>query len=177
MYSRGSARVRDIVSGGELQRVLAAGGDAQGGVSPASARASPKCAWLWMRASVLQRTSRLRSWSDLSRKSPAAMARSRQSDLRVNPNVDAKTHSLYLHRVETEQVRCRLRRGNRVVPPARDIAASAHHRHGLPHRIAAHRGQARSIAAVEKVLVLADALAAEGIRFEHLDLGGGLGIC
>ena len=33
------------------------------------------------------------------------------------------------------------------------------------------------IAAIEKVLVLVDALAAEGITLEHLDLGGGLGIC
>ncbi len=33
------------------------------------------------------------------------------------------------------------------------------------------------IAAVEKVLLLVDALASEGIVLEHLDLGGGLGIC
>ena len=32
------------------------------------------------------------------------------------------------------------------------------------------------LAAVEKVLVLVDRLATEGIRLEHLDLGGGLGI-
>ncbi|MBI1786376.1 MAG: DUF4115 domain-containing protein, partial [Acidobacteria bacterium] len=33
------------------------------------------------------------------------------------------------------------------------------------------------IAAAEKILLLVDALASEGIHLEHLDLGGGLGIC
>jgi diaminopimelate decarboxylase len=33
------------------------------------------------------------------------------------------------------------------------------------------------IAAIEKILVLVDALAAENITLEHLDFGGGLGIC
>jgi diaminopimelate decarboxylase len=95
--------------------------------------------------------------------------------LRVNPDVDAQTHPY---------ISTGLRQDKFGVPHEHALALYRKAR-GLPGLrvtgIDCHIGSqltqtAPFAAALEKVLALADAMRAEGIEIDHLDLGGGLGI-
>jgi len=95
--------------------------------------------------------------------------------LRVNPDVDAKTHPY----ISTGL------RQNKFGVAYGDALALYRRAQALPHLhitgVDCHIGSQLTeispfIAATEKVLALVDALASEGIRLEHIDLGGGLGI-
>jgi diaminopimelate decarboxylase len=96
--------------------------------------------------------------------------------LRVNPDVDAKTHPYISTGLKQ----------NKFGVAYTEAVALYRKAAGLPHlRITGmdcHIGSQLTetspfIAAIEKILVLVDQLALEGIELEHLDLGGGLGIC
>ena len=104
------------------------------------------------------------------------MGRIAAISLRVNPDVDAKTHPY---------ISTGLKQNKFGVAYGEAIALYRRAR-ALPHlRITGmdcHIGSQLTetgpfIAAAEKVIALADALDSEGIPLEHLDLGGGLGIC
>jgi diaminopimelate decarboxylase len=93
----------------------------------------------------------------------------------VNPDVDAKTHPYISTGLKQ----------NKFGVAYTEAIALYRKAQGLPHlRITGmdcHIGSQLTetspfIAAVEKILALVDALDKEGIRLEHLDLGGGLGI-
>src|SRR5665811_1180468 len=95
--------------------------------------------------------------------------------LRVNPDVDAKTHPYISTGLKQ----------NKFGVAYTEAVALYRKAQSLPHlRITGmdcHIGSQLTetspfIAAAEKILVLVDALASEGIHLEHLDLGGGLGI-
>lgn len=165
----------DIVSGGELQRVLAAGGDA-GKVVFSGVGKSIAEMRMALDAGIL--CFNVESAAELERLNEVAgsMGKVAPISLRVNPNVDAKTHPYISTGLKQNKFGVAYDEAIALYRRARD----------LPHlRITGmdcHIGSQLTevspfIAAVEKVLVLADALAAEGIRFEHFDLGGGLGIC
>jgi len=96
--------------------------------------------------------------------------------LRVNPDVDAKTHPYISTGLKQ----------NKFGVAYEDALALYRQARDLPHLrirgIDCHIGSQLTdvspfAAAVGKVLHLVDALAAEGIVLEHIDLGGGLGIC
>lgn len=165
----------DIVSGGELQRILAAGGDA-GKVVFSGVGKSVDEMRMALEAGIL--CFNVESAPELDRLNEVAggMGKVAPISLRVNPNVDAKTHPYISTGLKQNKFGVAYDEAIALYRRARD----------LPHlRIAGmdcHIGSQLTeispfIAAVEKVLALVDALAAEGIRFEHLDLGGGLGIC
>jgi diaminopimelate decarboxylase len=95
--------------------------------------------------------------------------------LRVNPDVDARTHPYIATGLKN----------NKFGVPHRDVLAlyrRAREMKNLEIRgIDCHIGSqltdtAPFVAALQKVLDLADALEREGIACAHLDLGGGLGI-
>jgi diaminopimelate decarboxylase len=95
--------------------------------------------------------------------------------LRVNPDVDAKTHPYISTGLKQ----------NKFGVAYTEALALYRKAAGLPHlRVTGmdcHIGSQLTetspfIAAAEKVLALVDQLSAEGIVLEHLDLGGGLGI-
>jgi diaminopimelate decarboxylase len=95
--------------------------------------------------------------------------------LRVNPDVDAKTHAYISTGLKQ----------NKFGVAYTEALALYRKAAGMPHlRITGmdcHIGSQLTeispfIAAAEKVLALVDQLAAAGIVLEHLDLGGGLGI-
>ena len=95
--------------------------------------------------------------------------------LRVNPDVDAKTHPYISTGLKQ----------NKFGVAYTEALALYHKAAAMPHlRITGmdcHIGSQLTenspfIAAAEKVLALVDQLAAAGIILEHLDLGGGLGI-
>ena len=164
----------DIVSGGELQRVLAAGGDA-GKVVLSGVGKSEAEMRLALDAGIL--CFNVESSAELDRLNEVArnMGKVAPVSLRVNPDVDAKTHPYISTGLKQ----------NKFGVAYGDALALYRRAQALPHLritgVDCHIGSQLTetspfIAAAEKVLALVDALAQEGILLEHIDLGGGLGI-
>ncbi|OFZ67649.1 MAG: diaminopimelate decarboxylase [Betaproteobacteria bacterium RBG_16_56_24] len=165
----------DIVSGGELQRVLAAGGEAGKVVFSGVGKTVAEMR-MALDAGIL--CFNVESEAELERLNMIAgeMGRIAPVSLRVNPDVDAKTHSYISTGLKQ----------NKFGVAYSEAVALYRKAHAMPHlRIAGmdcHIGSQLTemgpfIAAAEKIVALADELAGAGIRLEHLDLGGGLGIC
>jgi diaminopimelate decarboxylase len=164
----------DIVSVGELERVLAAGGDPSKVIFSGVGKRADEM----RRALELDiRCFNLESEGELLRLNAVAgdLGRVAPVSLRVNPDVDAGTHPYIATGLKENKFGIDIRDALRVY---REAAA-------LPHirvtGIDCHIGsQLTTVApfldALDRVLALADSLAEAGIAIEHLDLGGGLGI-
>ncbi len=164
----------DIVSVGELERVLAAGGDpAKVIFSGVGKRADEMRRAL----EVGIRCFNVESEGELVRLNAVAgeLGRLAPVSLRVNPDVDAGTHPYIATGLKENKFGIDIRDALRVYR-----AAAA-----LPNirvtGIDCHVGsQLTTVApfldALDRVLSLADALNEAGIPIAHLDLGGGLGI-
>jgi diaminopimelate decarboxylase len=164
----------DIVSGGELQRVLAAGGAARKVVFSGVGKTVAEMR-MALAADIL--CFNVESAAELDRLNEVAadMGKVAAVSLRVNPDVDAKTHPYISTGLKQ----------NKFGVAYTEAVALYRKARSLPHLritgMGCHIGSQLTetspfIAAAEKVLALADTLAGEGIRLEHLDLGGGLGI-
>ncbi|MCP5268020.1 MAG: diaminopimelate decarboxylase [Zoogloeaceae bacterium] len=164
----------DIVSGGELQRALAAGADPQkivfSGVGKTAAEMKQALA-----AGIL--CFNVESAPELERLNEVAgiVGKRAPISLRVNPNVDAKTHP-YISTGLKE---------NKFGVAYEDALPLYRRASALPNieisGIDCHIGSqlldpAPFAEALDKVLLLIDQLTAEGITLHHIDLGGGLGI-
>jgi len=164
----------DIVSVGELERVLAAGGD------PAKVLFSGvgKQAGEMRRAlEVGIRCFNVESAAELERLNGVAGELGVQAPvaLRVNPDVDAKTHPY----ISTGL------RENKFGIAIEQAPALYHRARELPHirvsGVDCHIGSQLTqlgpfLDALDRVLALVERLAADGIEIDHLDLGGGLGV-
>jgi diaminopimelate decarboxylase len=165
----------DIVSGGELQRVLAAGGDPRKIVFSGVGKSAEEMHRA-LQADI--RCFNVESESELIRLDRVAgkLRKAAPVSLRVNPDVDPGTHPYIATGLKEEKFGVPYREA----PSLYRVAAK------LPHLkiigIGCHIGSqvtetAPFVAALEKILALADRLEAEGIAVSHLDVGGGLGIC
>jgi diaminopimelate decarboxylase len=165
----------DIVSGGELQRVLAAGGAANKVVFSGVGKSEAEMR-LALTAGIL--CFNLESEAELVRLNTVAgsMGKVAPISFRVNPNVDAKTHPYISTGLKQSKFgvaytdALALYRKASAMPNLRVTGIDCHIGSQLTE-------VSPFIAAAEKVLQLVDTLAAEGIGLEHIDLGGGLGIC
>ncbi|MFH1660949.1 MAG: diaminopimelate decarboxylase [Pseudomonadota bacterium] len=164
----------DIVSGGELQRVLAAGADPKKVVFSGVGKTADE---MKLALDVGIFCFNVESAPELERLNQVAGQCGKKApiSLRVNPNVDPKTHpyistglkgakfgvaydnALDLYRraaalpnIEVAGIDCHI--GSQLLDPSPFIEA------------------------LDRILVLVDQLTAEGIHIHHLDLGGGLGI-
>ena len=164
----------DIVSAGELARVLAAGGRADRVVFSGVGKRADEIETALM-AGV--RGFNVESESELARieQVAARLGRRARVSIRVNPDVDAGTHPY---------ISTGLRQNKFGIAHERAVGVYRHAA-SLPHLdvagIDCHIGsQITSIepflAALDKVLELVDAIEAQGVPIRHLDLGGGLGI-
>ena len=164
----------DVVSGGELQRVLAAGAGAGKVVFSGVGKTVAEMR-LALDAGIL--CFNVESEAELIRLNEVAgsMGMVAPVSLRVNPDVDAKTHPY----ISTGL------RQNKFGVAYTEALALYRMAAELPHLrvtgVDCHIGSQLTetdpfIAAAEKVLALIERLSAEGIVLEHLDLGGGLGI-
>ncbi len=164
----------DIVSGGELQRVLAAGGDAGKVVFSGVGKTAAEMR-MALDAGIL--CFNVESEAELERLNFIAkeMGKIAPVSLRVNPDVDAKTHP-YIS-TGLKQSKFGVAYGQ-ALAQYRKAQALPHLRiTGMDCHIGSQLTETGPfIAAAQKVVALADALAGEGIHLEHLDLGGGLGI-
>lgn len=164
----------DIVSGGELQRVLAAGGDARKVVFSGVGKSVAEMR-MALEAGIL--CFNVESAAELERLNEVAgnMAKVAPVSLRVNPDVDAKTHP-YIS-TGLKQNKFGVAYGDAIALYRKAQALPHLHITGVDCHIGSQLTETSPfIAAAGKVLALVDALASEGIRLEHIDLGGGLGI-
>jgi len=164
----------DIVSGGELSRVIAAGGDPQkvvfSGVGKSVAEMSQA-----LGADI--RCFNVESEAELARLNDVAGTLGKIASIafRVNPDVDPKTHPYISTGLKNNKFGVAFDEAMRLYE----------HAATLPHirisGIACHIGSqlldpAPMTEATGKILGLVDALALRGIVLDHIDLGGGLGI-
>jgi diaminopimelate decarboxylase len=164
----------DIVSGGELARVLAAGGDPRKvvfsgvGKSEAEIRAALAAGILCFNVESAAELARIeRVAGQVSARAPVS--------LRVNPDVDPKTHPYISTGLKEDKFGIAY---EEVMPLYRQAATSRSlHVVGIDFHIGSQLTDAAPfVAALDRVLALVDALAKRGIALHHIDLGGGLGI-
>ncbi|GGC04721.1 diaminopimelate decarboxylase [Pseudoduganella buxea] len=164
----------DIVSAGELQRVIAAGGDT-GKVIFSGVGKSADEMRLALQHDIL--CFNVESIPELHRLNDVAGALGKKArvSLRVNPNVDPKTHPYIATGLKASKFGVAF---SDALTTYRTAAS-------LPHLdvagIDCHIGSqllddAPLLEALDKLIELVDALGDEGIHLHHLDMGGGLGI-
>ena len=164
----------DIVSGGELQRVLAAGGDAGKTIFSGVGKNEAEIEFA-LNAGVL--CFNVESIPELERINTVAgkMGKTAPISLRINPDVDAKTHPYISTGLKA----------NKFGIAFADALATYQHAAALPHLritgIDCHIGSqlidlSPLVEACDRLLVLVEQLDAVGIKLEHIDLGGGVGI-
>jgi diaminopimelate decarboxylase len=164
----------DIVSGGELARVLAAGGDAGKVVFSGVGKKEEE-----MRAALEAgiHCFNVESESELSRLNRVAggMGRIAPISLRVNPNVDAKTHPYISTGLRKNKFGIAHDQALRVYQEA---AAMPHVRvRGIDCHIGSQLVDVAPFGeALDKVLELVAELDVRGIHLAHIDIGGGVGI-
>ena len=164
----------DIVSGGELTRVLAAGGDPAKVVFSGVGKTAAE-----MRAALHAgiHCFNAESESELVRLNQVAgeLGRIAAISLRVNPNVDAKTHPYISTGLKDNKFGLPHEQALRVY---RDVAEMAHLRiTGIDCHIGSQLTEVAPFAeALDRVLELVESLRADGIQLQHIDIGGGVGI-
>jgi len=164
----------DIVSGGELARVLAAGGDAGRVVFSGVGKSAAEIAQA-LAAGIL--CFNVESQAELLRISEIAAAAGKTApvSLRVNPDVDAKTHPYISTGLKQNKFGVAFEEALPLYLQARSLPAIRIA--GIDCHIGSQIVELGPFQdALQKVLGLVDRLAEEGIELGHLDLGGGLGI-
>jgi diaminopimelate decarboxylase len=164
----------DIVSGGELKRVIAAGGDPHKVIFSGVGKTASEIEFA-IEAGV--HCFNIESESELERINAIAakLGKTARISVRVNPDVDAKTHPYISTGLKNNKFGVP---HHRVLPVYRRAKS-------LPHiqivGIEAHIGSlimddGPLLTSLDKLAELMKALAAEGIDVEHIDNGGGLGV-
>ncbi|GJJ81196.1 diaminopimelate decarboxylase [Pasteurella canis] len=164
----------DIVSQGELERVLAAGGDASKVVFSGVAKTHTEIA---RALEVGIRCFNVESLAELRRINQVAaeMGKIAPISLRVNPDVDARTHPYISTGLKENKFGV-------SVEQAREVYRLASQ---LPHiqitGMDCHIGSQLTelqpfLDAADRLIVLMEQLKQDGISLKHLDLGGGLGV-
>jgi len=164
----------DIVSGGELARVIAAGGDTRKVVFSGVGKTADEMR-MALDANIL--CFNIESTSELLRLNEVAksMGKIAPISLRVNPNVDAKTHPYISTGLKNNKFGVAFEEAFDVYAQAAKLSNI------IVKGIDCHIGSQITelspfIDALDKVLGLVDALEANGILISHIDVGGGIGI-
>ena len=164
----------DIVTGGELARVLAAGGDASKIVFSGLGKQE---ADIQKALEVGIACFNVESYAELDRiqKVAAQLGKKAPISLRVNPDVDAKTHP-YISTGLKE---------NKFGIPSDVVFETYQYAASLPNLdvvgIDCHIGSQLTetqpfVDALDRVIAMIEQLKALGINLKHIDIGGGLGV-
>ena len=165
----------DIVSGGELARVIAAGGDPAKVVFSGVGKTESE-----MRSALEVNIFcfNVESASELERLNRVAgsMQKIAPVSLRVNPNVDAKTHPYISTGLKNNKF------GVAYEEALSLYQAAAKMPNIVIHGVDCHIGSQLTelspfLDALDRVLALVDQIEAVGIPIHHIDAGGGIGIC
>lgn len=164
----------DIVSGGELARVLRAGGEPKKIVFSGVGKTVTE-----MEQALIAGVGcfNVESESELRRLSAVATSRGQRARiaLRVNPDVDAKTHPYISTGLKNNKFGVSLAEAERLYleaarMPGIEIAGIASH-------IGSQLLDATPLVdALDRMLALVDRLQTAGIWLTHIDVGGGLGV-
>lgn len=164
----------DIVSGGELSRVIAAGGDPHKviysgvGKTPSEIRLSLEYDILCFNVESLSELKRINRIA-------GEMGKKARISFRVNPDVDAKTHPYISTGLKK----------NKFGIPFEEVLSTYAEADALENveviGIDCHIGSqllddAPLLEALDKVINLVNQLAEKGIKLSHIDIGGGIGI-
>ena len=164
----------DIVSQGELERVLAAGGDAGKVVFSGVAKSRQEIA---RALEVNIRCFNVESEAELLRINQVAgeMGKSAPISLRVNPDVDAHTHPYISTGLKENKFGVSVEQAREVyklaatLPNIKIVGMDCH--------IGSQLTELQPfLDAVDRLIVLMEQLKQDGIHLKHLDLGGGLGV-
>ena len=164
----------DIVSQGELERVLAAGGDAAKVVFSGVAKSHQDIA---RALDVNIRCFNVESEAELLRINQIAgeMGKIAPISLRVNPDVDAHTHPYISTGLKENKFGVSVEQAREVyklaatLPNIKIVGMDCH--------IGSQLTELKPfLDAVDRLIVLMEQLKQDGIHLKHLDLGGGLGV-
>lgn len=165
----------DIVSGGELERVIAAGGDPSKVVFSGVGKTEVEM----RRALALGIFCfNVESSSELERLNQVAgsMGKIAPISLRVNPNVDAKTHPYISTGLKNNKFGVAYEEALSIYQAAAKMPNIDIH--GVDCHIGSQLTELSPfLDALDRVLALVDQLEAAGIPIRHIDAGGGIGIC
>ncbi|WMN87234.1 diaminopimelate decarboxylase [Vibrio parahaemolyticus] len=164
----------DIVSGGELERVIAAGGDAKKvvfsgvGKTPAEMKRALELGIKCFNVESEPELERLNKVAgDLGVIAPIS--------LRINPDVDAKTHPYISTGLRDNKFGIAFDRAPEVYKFAQSLPNL--NVQGIDCHIGSQLTDIEPfIDATDRLLALIDDLKAQGINIRHLDVGGGLGV-
>ncbi|MDE2366104.1 MAG: diaminopimelate decarboxylase [Betaproteobacteria bacterium] len=164
----------DIVSGGELHRVLKAGGDPQKIVFSGVGK-RPDEMQTALEAGILCFNVESRPELEMLDRVARDMNRIAPVSLRVNPDVDAKTHPYISTGLKENKFGIPFDEAESLYASSRQFT---HLRvTGLDCHIGSQLTELDPfVEACGKMLGLLDRLLAQGLQIDHLDLGGGLGI-
>ncbi|WP_444936832.1 diaminopimelate decarboxylase [Microbulbifer sp. JMSA004] len=164
----------DIVSGGELERVLLAGGDPSRIVFSGVGKTSEE---MRRALDVGVHCFNIESEAEIDRleRVAAECGKTAPISIRVNPDVDAQTHPYISTGLKENKFGIAIDKAIEVYQHAAD---SEHLKiTGVDCHIGSQLTEvAPFLDALDRLLVLIDQLAELGITLEHLDLGGGLGV-
>ena len=164
----------DIVSVGELERVLAAGGDPGKVVFSGVGKQAGE---MQRALQVGIRCFNVESAAELERLNQVAQAMGKQAPvaLRVNPDVDAQTHPYISTGLKENKFGIAIAEAAALYRRAAQLPNI--HVSGVDCHIGSQLTQlAPFLDALDRVIDLVGKLEADGISLDHLDLGGGLGV-
>jgi diaminopimelate decarboxylase len=165
----------DIVSQGELARVLAAGGDASKVVFSGVGKKSAEIAFALEQGIYCFN---VESAAELARIQQVAKRLNKIApiSLRVNPDVDAGTHPYISTGLKENKFGISIDDAESLYEEAESFSHIAVK--GIDSHIGSQLTEIQPfLDALDRVLLLVDNLAEQGIKLSHIDVGGGLGVC
>ncbi len=164
----------DIVSGGELARVIEAGGDPTKVVFSGVGK-TPEEILFALQQNIM--CFNVESSAELERINTVAAQLNVQApiSIRVNPDVDAKTHPYISTGLKANKFGVQREHAVEIY----QLADSYSHLNiiGMDCHIGSQLTEVEPfVDALDRLLLLIDELATKGIAISHLDLGGGLGV-
>jgi len=164
----------DIVSKGELQRVLAAGGDPQKTIFSGVGKTPEEMRFALSKGVACFNVESDAELDTLSRVASEENTSAKVS-LRVNPDVDAKTHPYISTGLKENKFGVDINKALEIYLRAQKLPGI--NIVGVDCHIGSQLTElAPFMDALERILRLVDELAENDIELEHIDLGGGLGV-
>ena len=164
----------DIVSGGELQRVLKAGGDPAGVVFSGVGKQAVEIEQA-LAADIHCFNIESRAELELVNQLAGDAGKTARISFRINPDVDPLTHAYIATGLKENKFGVS---SEQVIEIYRRAAAMAHVKiAGIDCHIGSQRTELSPfLNAMDETLKLADQLGKEGIELDHINMGGGLGV-
>lgn len=165
----------DIVSSGELKRVMRAGGDPKKVIFSGVGKTADEMLFA-LRVGIACFNVESEAELDLLSEVAAKHNMTANISLRVNPDVDAQTHPYISTGLKENKFGVDIDRAQSIYQRAASLPGL--NIVGVDCHIGSQLTEVQPFYdALDRLLVLIDKLEEQGIVIEHLDLGGGVGVC